>query len=102
MRILLLLKNIEGKAIMPMYFKNEDKAIKWWANFPCSEDWEIIHSGMRKKSGHRYELMYSTFSEEGKLLSKYVICFSKKETVILARKIKEANSNYIINTKKLY
>jgi hypothetical protein len=102
MRVLVLLKHIGGKAIIPMYFKNEDKAINWWANFPCSEDWEIIHRGIRRKSGHRYELMYGTFSEEGKLLPKYVICFSKKEAVILARKIKEANSNYITIIKKLY
>lgn len=102
MRVLFLLKRIEGKAIIPMYFKNTDKAINWWSNFPCSEDWEIIHEGERKKSGHRYELMYGRFSEEGKLLSKYVICFSKKEAVILTRKIKEANSNYITNIKKLY
>lgn len=102
MRTLFLLKHIEQKAIIPMYFKNKEKAIKWWANFPCSEDWEIIHEDVRKKSGHRFELMYGKFSEEGKLNSKYVICFSKKEAVILARKIKEANSNYITNIKKLY
>lgn len=102
MRTLLLLKHIEGKTVIPMYFKNEDKAINWWSNFPCSEDWEIIHSDTRKKSGHRYELTYGIFSEEGKLLPTYIICFSKKEAVILARKIKEAKSKYITNIKKLY
>lgn len=85
-----------------MFFKSEDDAIKWWLTFPFSKDWEIIHKGVRKKSGHRYELMYSKFSEEGKLLSKYVICLSKKEAVILERKIKGGNSNYITNIKKLY
>lgn len=85
-----------------MYFKNEDKAIKWWANFPCSEDWEIIHSDVRKKSGHRYELMYGRFSTEGLLLPKYVICFSKKEAVTLVKKITEANSTFITKIKKLY
>lgn len=85
-----------------MYFKNEDKAIEWWSNYPCSEEWEIIHRRERRKTGHRYELMYSKFDEQGELYSKYIICFSKKEAVLLARKIKEANSNYIINIKKLY
>lgn len=85
-----------------MCFKNEDKAIKWWANFPCSEEWAIVHRGVRRKSGHRYELMYSKFDEEGKLYSKYVTCFSKKEAIILTRKIKETNLNYITNIKKLY
>ena len=85
-----------------MYFKNEKKATEWWTNFPYSEDWVIIHGGKRKECGHRYELMYSKFSEEGKLLSKYIFCFSKKEAVILARKMEEANSNYTINIKRLY
>ena len=85
-----------------MYFKNEEKATKWWIDFPASKDWVIIHAGERKECGHRYELMYSKFSKEGKMLSKYIICFSKKEAVILARKMKEANSNYIINIKRLY
>lgn len=102
MRVLFLLKYIGGKPIIPMYFKNEDKAIKWWTSFPYSEDWEIIHRDVRKKSGHRYELAYGKFSEGGRLLPNYVICFSKKEAVILARKIKEENSNYITNIKKLY
>lgn len=102
MRVLLLLKYIGENTIIPMYFKNEEKAIKWWVSFPCSEDWVIIHSGERKECGHRYELMYSKFSKEGKRLSKYIICFSKKEAVILARKMEEANSNYTINIKRLY
>ena len=85
-----------------MYFKNKDKAIKWWINYPRSEEWVIVHEGVRKTSGHRYELMYNKFDDQGKLYSKYVICFSKKEAVILAGKIKEANPNYITNIKKLY
>lgn len=87
---------------MPMYFKRGEKAIGWWASFPYSKDWEIIHQDGRRECGHRYELMYSKYSEEGKLLSDYIICFSKKEAVILARKVKEANSNYITNIKRLY
>lgn len=85
-----------------MYFKNESQAIDWWSNYPCSEEWVIIHRGEREKAGHRYELMYSKFDEQGELYSKYIICFSKKEAVLLARKIKEANSNYITNIKRLY
>lgn len=102
MRVLILLKYIRGNSVMPMYFKNEDKAIEWWSTFLYSKDWTIIHRGVREKSGHRYELMYGQFSEEGKLNSKYIICFSKKEAINLAKKIKEANSNYITNIKRLY
>lgn len=102
MKILLLLKHIEKKIIMSMYFKDKYEAINWWIDLPCSEEWEIIHSGKRKESGHRYELMYSKFDEQGKLYSKYVLCFSKKEAVLLAQKMKKANPNYTIKTKRLY
>lgn len=85
-----------------MYFKNELQAHEWWRYYPCSDEWEIIHEGERKECGHRYELMYSKFDEQGKMYSKYIICFSKKEAVLLTREIKEANSNYTINVKRLY
>lgn len=51
MRKIMLLKHIEKRVILTMYFKNEDEAINWWNNFPCSEEWEIIHEGERKKAG---------------------------------------------------
>lgn len=88
-----------------MYFKEEFQAIHWWINSPSSDEWEIIislHESERKECGHRYELMYSKFNEQGKMYSKYIICFSKKEAVLLARKIKEANSNYTTIIKRLY
>ena len=84
-----------------MYFKDEFHALIWLAGSPSGE-WEVIHKGERKECGHRYELMYSKFDEQGKMYSKYTICFSKKEAVLLARKIKEANSNYTTNIKRLY
>lgn len=102
METLLLLKHIEKKIALAMYFKNKDQALKWWTTFPCSNEWEIICERERGKSGHRYELMYSKFDEQGRLYTKYIICYSKKESVLLARKIKEVNSTYITNTKKLY
>lgn len=102
MKTIMLLKHIEKKVILTMLFKNENEYINWWGNFPCSEEWEIIYEGERKKSGHRYELTYSKFDEQGKLYSKYIICHSKKESVLLKRKINMANSNYIITIKKLY
>lgn len=102
MKIILLLKHIERKIVLVMYFKNMNQAINWWKNFPCSEEWIFIYKGERIKSGHRYELTYSKFDECGKLYSKYAICHSKKESLILKKKIKEANPNYIINIKKLY
>ena len=102
MKIILLLKHIEKKIIFTMHFSSEDQAAMWWSHLPCSEEWEVIYEGKRVKGGHKYELMFSKFDEEGKLYSKYIICFSKKEAVILKQKIKEANSSYIINIKKLY
>lgn len=102
MKKLLLLKHIEKKIIITKYFKNEDQACEWWVNFPASEEWEIIHEGERKKSGHRYELIYSKFDGQELLYSKYAICFSKKEAVILGQKIRKENPNYITNIKKLY
>ena len=102
MKTILLLKHIEKKIVLVMYFKNEDQAINWWGSFPCSEERVIIYEGERKRSGHRYELAYSKFDECGKLYSKYIICYSKKESLILKRKIKEVNPNYILNIKKLY
>lgn len=102
MKKLLLLKHIEKKIIIAKCFKNEEQAYNWWINFPASEEWEIVHEGERKKSGHRYELTYSKFDEQGVLYPKYIICFSKKEAVILGQKIRKENPNYIINIKKLY
>lgn len=98
----MLLKHLEKKIIISRYFKNEDEAIYWWSRFPASDEWEIIYLEERNPSGHRHELMYTEFDERGILYSKYIICFSKKEAVLLTRRIKEANSNYIINIKKLY
>ena len=102
MKVLLLFENVEKKIIMSVYFKNKTQAINWLSGYPLSEEWVNVYKKERKKTGHRYELMYSKFDEHGKLYSKYIICFSKKEAVILTRKIKEANSNYITNIKRLY
>lgn len=102
MKVLLLFENVEKKIIMSVYFKNKAQAINWLEGYPLSEEWVNVYKRVRKKTGHRYELMYSKFDEQGKLYSKYIICFSKKEAIILTRKIKEANSNYITNIKRLY
>lgn len=102
MKKLLLLKHIETKVIMAMYFKNEEQAHNWWISFLASEEWEIIHEGERTRSGHRWEINYSKFDERGILYTKYIICFSKKEAAILSQKIREGNPNYITNYKKIY
>ena len=102
MKKLLLLKHIETKIIMAMYFKNEEQAYNWWVSFLASEEWEIIHEGERTRSGHRWEVNYSKSDERGELYTKYIICFSKKEAVILSQKIKKENPSYITNYKKLY
>ena len=102
MKKLLLLKHIETKIIIAMYFKNEEKALNWWTSFPASEEWEIIHEGERTKSGHKWKVNYSKFDEQGKLCTKYIICFSKKEATILSQKVKKENPSYIIGYKKIY
>ena len=102
MKKLLLLKHSETKIIMAMYFKNEEQALNWWVSFPASEEWEIIHEGERTKSGHRWELDYGKFDEQGDIYTKYIICFSKKEAVILSQKIKKENPNYMTYYKKIY
>lgn len=102
MKKLLLLKHIESKIIMAMYFKDEEKALNWWTNFLASEEWEIIHEGERKRSGHRWEVNYSKSDEQGELYTKYIICFSKEEAVTLSKKIKKENPCYIVNYKKIY
>lgn len=102
MKTLLLLKHIEKKIILAECFKSEKEAYIWWIDFPASEEWEIIHEGERKRSGHRYELTYSKFNERGVLYSKYIVCFSKNEAVILEQKIKKENPNYITNIERLY
>lgn len=98
----MVLKHLEKKVVISHYFKNKDEAIYRWSRLPSSDEWEIIYLKERKPSGHRYELTYSKFDEYGKLYSKYAICYSKKESLILKEKIEEANSNYIINIKRLY
>lgn len=102
MRKLLLLKHIEGRVAIVLYFKNEDQVRDWWINLPCPEEFILIYEGERKKSGHRFELTYSKFDEGGKLYTKYVICFSKKESIFLAKKIKEINPDYITKIKNIY
>jgi hypothetical protein len=102
MKKLLLLKHIKDKTITAVYFKNEEQAYNWWINFIGSENWEIIHEGERVKSGHRWEVLCSKSDKKGELYTKYIICFSKKEAVILSEKIRKENPNYITGYKKIY
>ena len=102
MKIVVLVKHIEEKNILTLYFKNEKQVIDWWSHFPCSEEWEIIHEGKRERSGHRYELKCVKFDEQGKIHPKYIICFSKKEALNLKKKINTESPNYITSINKLY
>lgn len=102
MRKLLLLKHIEGRVAIVLYFKNEEQVYNWWINLPCPEEFILIYEGERARSGHRYELTYSKLDESEKLYTKHVICFSKKEAIFLAKKIKEINPEYTTNIKNIY
>lgn len=102
MNTLMLIKHIETRIVVAQYFKSEDEAIQTWSGLPISEEWEIIHLGERKPSGHRYELTYTKPNQLGILYSNNIICFSKKEALYLKNKIERTNQNYIIHIKKLY
>lgn len=102
MNTLMVLKNLEKRIVIAQYFKSEDEAIHWWARLPASDEWEIIYMKERKPCGHRYELAYAKYDEQGILYSKYIICFSKKEALYLKNKIEKINQHYIIQIKELY
>lgn len=102
MRKLLLLKHSGGRTAIVLYFKNENQVRDWWTNLPCPEEFILVCEMEREKSGHRFDLTYSKLDEAGKLYTKHVICFSKRESIILEEKIKEINPNYKTNIKKIY
>lgn len=102
MKRIVILEHLEKKIILTQYFKNEEQACKWWCNLPCAYEWNIIYEKNREPTGHRYELKYAKYDEDGKLYSKRIICYSKKESLFLKEKINEVNSSYIITIKKLY
>ena len=102
MKTLLLLLNRTTKTILHFYFKNKDEAISWWRIFKVAEEWEILYLKERGKSGHRYEIECAKFDPCGELYSKYIICYSKKETLYLKQIIEKRNSQYLFHIKKLY
>lgn len=102
MKTLLLLLNKNTKTILHFYFKNENEAINWWNRFKAAEEWEILYLKERRKSGHRYEIECAKFDVCGEIYSKYIICYSKKETLHLKQIIKERNSQYLFYIKKVY
>lgn len=101
MDTLMLIKHIETRAVVALYFNSEDEAILEWARLPLSEEWEVIYLKERKPSGHRYELAY-TNERMNILHPKYILCFSKKEALYLKNKIERIHEHYIIQIKKLY
>lgn len=98
----MLIKHNKTKTVLAQYFINEDEAIQWWASYPIADEWEIIYLEDRKPSGHRYALTYVKSDERGVLYSKYIICFSKKEALLLKNKIERINQDYITLIKRLY
>ena len=102
MNTLMLIKHIETRTCVEKYFRSEDEAINWWSSLPIADEWEIMYLEERKPSGHRYALTYAKPDERGFLYSKNIICFSKKEAIILKHKIERTNQDYITHIKKLY
>nr|DAH93188.1 MAG TPA: hypothetical protein [Microviridae sp.] len=102
MNTLMLLKHIELRIVAAMYFKGEEEAIWTWDKMVLRKNWEVVYLKERKPCGHRYQLTCTKRSEQGKLYSRDIICFSKKEAVYLKNKIERINQTYIFNIKKLY
>lgn len=102
MKRIIILEHLEKKIILPLYFKSDEEICRYWSNLPCANEWDIIYEKTRDRSGHRYELKYAKYDEDGKLYSKYIICYSKKESLFLKKKINGINPSYILTIKKLY
>lgn len=102
MNTLMLIEHIEKKIVIAKYFNDENEAIMWWSNLPISDECEILYLKERGQNGHRYELKYAKYDEQGALYSKYIICFSKKEALSLKNKIEQVDQHYIIQIKELY
>lgn len=102
MKRIIILEHLEKKIIVANYFKSDEQICEFWSNLPCAYEWNIIYEKTRERTGHRYELKYAKYDEDGKLYSKYIICYSKKESLLLKKIINEVNSNYILTIKKLY
>ena len=102
MKRIIILEHLEKKIIVTQYFKSDKQICDFWSNLPCAYEWNIIYEKTREKTGHRYELEYAKYDEDGKLYSKNIICYSKKESLLLKKIINEVNSNYILTIKKLY
>lgn len=101
MNTIMLLKNIELRAVVVLYARSEERAIRTWSEL-FRDEWEVIYLNERKPTGHRYQLTCSKEEGPGNLYSREIICFSKKEALFLKNKIERINQHYIINIKKLY
>lgn len=102
MNTIMLLKHNELRIVVAQYFKGEEEAIFAWDKMILKRDWEVIYLKERKPSGHRYQLTCTKRTEQGKLYSRDIICFSKKEALYLKNKIERINQTYITHIKKLY
>ena len=102
MKRIIILEYLEKKFILACYFKSDEEICKFWSNLSCPNKWNIIYEKTRERSGHRYELKCDKYDKDGKLYSKYIICYSKKESLYLEKIINETNLNYITTIKKLY
>lgn len=102
MKRIVILEHLEKKIILVQYLKNEEQACRWWSELPCAYEWNIIYEKQRENTGHRYELEYAKYDEYGELYSNYILCYSKKESLLLKKKINEVNPSYMITIKKLY
>lgn len=101
MNTIMLLKHIELRKVVVMYFKSEKIAIQTWSRL-FSNKWAVIYLEERQPSGHRYQLTRTKEGEPDNIYSREIICFSKKEALYLKNKIERINPDYTIQIKKLY
>ena len=102
MKVLIILESFRKNAIKVLYFRNEKKAYKQQNSWFCVQGWKVIYWKDRGISGHRYELKYAKFNEDGTLNPKYIICFTKKEALYLKTKILEVYPDYQFQIRKIY
>ena len=102
MNTLMLIKHIELRIVVALYYKSEYEAIRTWRYISFKKEWELIYLEKRRPTGHRYKLIYTKCEKQGNQISRDIICFSKKEARYLKNRIERINQNYIIQIKKLY
>lgn len=103
MKVLTIFYNKYQKNIFKKYHKNENEALTWW-NCSSYKDtgYCMLLTTSMKRTGHKYQIEYTSIDSLGYTYTKEISCYSKKTAIFVAEKIKELNNNYLITIKKCY